>query len=562
MKKQVSFLLLLFGFFIVSFSSCVNHDYDLNNEKIDKNVVLSPGGVNLPYGNVDKIRIFEKIGYDGIRVAADGSLYIEYEGAFDPDQFQVPRYDIAPIDPVPSSCKIEQLPPGVFDFTSYTGNVSLLEGETVKYEVTKPQFENTDWSVDPNQIVFDSFTINLKANLGGFSNTEGNAKVNLRLTFPKDVYEVDGETLDAQGRITRSINFSELNNKDAQLPGIKVKSYKYPAAGLSNISLDLDMSEINGLKGSVNNPLFNLTLTTDNNAIAIQSIKGKVAGKTYINGEIDGFDALKNSFGGDAVLHFDNPSLFVQVNTNLGATFRLDIDKIDAHNGQSVSLTGNNGLLFAKPNEAASKTTSYYVAPDANQGIPAGATPKPLAIDNLFTSIPGRISYNFSMNVDEPSATIMSNNLILQGNYKFTLPFSFKDLKVDVKIAPFYLGENLYNDFLQYVENNITVKADTVIVSAEKFDRLELTAMIQFLDAGQQVIAVSAPKSVTLVKGLNQDKFAIDFPKSDLEKLGNAQYLQIEFILGGAGALTQNDYIDIRGLRFMSDGGIQYDFKL
>jgi hypothetical protein len=561
MKKQTLFLLLFFGFFIAFFSSCVNHDYDLNNEKIDKNIVLSPGGANFLVGNVEKFLVFEKIGYDDIRVAADGSLYIEYEGDFNPGQFQVPRYDIDFIAPVNTeNISIEQLSPGVFDFSSHTGKVPLLEGETVEYEVTKPQFDNTEenqWTIDPDQIIFDSFTINLRFILEGFSNVSGNAKVNLYMTFPKDIFEVEGETLDDKGRITRSIDFNSASSVYVLPKGIKLKSYKYPV-GLSKIIFDLDLGEISGFKGTVNNPLFKLTLATDNNNIAIQSIKGKVTGKASIKDEIDGFDALKSSFGEGAILHFENPSLFLLINTNLGADFRLDIDKVDAHNGQSVSLTGNNnGLMFTKPTDATSKTTSYYIAPNP----PAGATGKQLDLDKLFTPIPEKISYIFSMNVNEPNATIVNNNLILQGNYKFTLPFSFKNLKVNVKIAPIYLGENIYDDFLQYMKSKITIKADTVIVSAEKFNQLELTATIKFMDAGQQVVDNSITKSVTLVNGLNKDKFAIDFSRQDLEKMEKAQYLEIEFMLGGKGVLTQNDYIDIRSLRFISDGGFHYDFE-
>ncbi|MCL1938590.1 MAG: hypothetical protein FWF52_09380 [Candidatus Azobacteroides sp.] len=561
MKKQTS---LFFLFFAIFYSSCINHDYDLDNDTIDKNVVVSPEGMNMPFGNVEKIFIYEKIGYDDIRVAGDGSLYIEYEGDLDNKQFKVPNYNIDSIDPINTSNISIQLPTGIstiFDFSSFSGNVPLLEGETIGYEVTKPIFESENWTINPNQIIFDSFTINLKFILQGFSNVNGSAKVNLYLTFP-DNFEIEGETLDAKGRIIRTIDFNKTSNTYSLPKGIEVKSYKYPANGRSDIRFDLDFGAINGFKGNVNNPSFQLTFITDNDRIAIQSVNGQVTGKESIQGEINGFEALKSSFGEDAKLQFENPSLFLNVTTNLGANFYLNIDKIDAHNGQSISLDKNDGLLFTKPTSLnTQKTTSYFIAPLPDQGAPAGATGKKLALDELFSSIPEKISYEFSMNVDEPNAILAYSNLILQGNYKFTLPFDFEDLKIHVRIPPINLGEDVYGKFFHYVKDAITIQADTVIISAEKINPLLITATLQFLDAEQQAIEISK-KSVALAHGLNKDTFAIDFSKQDLDNMQNARYLNIEFTVEGKGSLTQNDYIDIRGLRFISDGGIHYELNL
>jgi len=562
MKKQILYSLLFFVFFVTFFSSCVNHDYDLNNEKIDKKVLLSADGINFPFGNVDKIVIYEKLGYDGIQVADDGSLYIEYGGNLDPGQFTIPDYTNLPVinDVTTSNISINGIS-GRFDSSILPGNTfPLLTGETLNYEVTKSTFEESGWTFEPSSINFDSFTINLSPVLGGFSYVGGNAKLNLYITIPED-FEVDEPM--APGRIiTRSFDFNK-NINGYPLPGIKIKSYKYPASGFTTISFDLKLEDMNGFIVDVANPSFKLTLSTDNNNITINSVTGSVTGKELISDEISGFEDLKNTFGDDAELQFDNPSLFLSVTTNLGADFSFNIDKIDANNGHSLSLIGSDGLLFEKPSGTnAQKTTSYYIAPNPSQGAPAGAIGKSLALDNLFASIPDKINYEFSLNVNDPNATIARNDMILQGNYKFMLPFSFKNLKLNVKIPPLDLGDNIYGNFLQYVQNKIIIQADTVNISVNKVNQLTLTATVKFLDADQNEIDNSITKSVTLENGLNKDKLVVEFSKQELEMLESARYLDIRFTVEGNGALTKDDYIDIRGLRFISDGGILYDFSL
>jgi len=552
MKKQTLLFLLLF---IVFFSSCVNHDYDLNNDKIDKNVLLSADGINLPYGNVDRIVIYEKLGYDKIQVAADGSLYVEFDGSLNPTQFSVPNYSLPSIgDATTGAIPISGIS-GKFDSSILPSNsFTLLTGQTVNYTVPAAEFENTDWTIVPNQIVFDSFTINLNPVLQGFSNVSGNAKLTLYITIPQE-FEID-EPFTTGRIITRTIDFSNT----ASVTGIKVKSYKYPAnGGASSISFDLKLENMSGFTADVSNPSFNLTFSTDNNNVAINSISGKVTGKQPITDEISGITDLKNSFGYSAILQFENPSLFFSVNTNLGADFNLDIDKIYADNGVSLSLTGNNGLQFLKN---AQQPTAYFIAPNPDQGAPAGATKRALPLDNLFTYLPSKINYDFSFNVNDPNATIASTGIILQGDYKFTLPFSFKNLKVNVDIPPFSMEKNIYNDIIQYITDTITIKSDTIDISAEKINQLTLTATVQFLDTYQKTIENINAKSVTLTNGLNIDKFVFDFSKQDLDNLKNVQYLKIGFILEGNGALTKDDYIDIHGLRFISKGGILYDFSL
>ena len=567
MKKQILPFLVFFVVFCFFLSSCIDHDYDLEDEKIDTKMLLSPDGINFPFGNIDRILIFDKLNYDAINVAGDGSLYVEYEGNLDPGQLKIPNYSIAPIGQVSTNDKSIQLPPGIsgdFDFSSLPINaLMLLEGEKVDYEFSNPVSDIPDWTIEPSIIYFDAFGIELNFSLQGFTRVSGSATLKLYIYIP-ECFEVD-EALGANRIITRSVKFNENNSSQYILQRINLKSFSYPANGYASIRYDLKVEEMNSFVGRLgNDPSFKLTLATDNNNITINSIKGKVKGKQLIKGEIDDFKEFKNSFGENSKFQFENPSLFLKVNTNLGATFRFDIDKIEA-NGNSVSLKDDKGLLFEKPsNPNTQKETSYYIAPDPNKNAPAGAIRREMPLNNLFATVPDKANYEFSININDDDATLIKNGIVLQGGYKFSLPFNFNDLKINIKIPPLYLGENIYDDLLKYVREKITIQADTVIISVEKISQLKLTAAFRFLDSDQEVVKSVAAKSVSLSNGLNKDKLVIDFSKQDFEKLENenAQYLEIEFSLEGNGALSNKDYIDIRGLRFKSDGGILYNYNL
>ena len=559
MENQRLSSLLCFYFFIVLFSSCINQDYDLTNEQIDTNVLFGDG-FNMRIGNVERILFYKNIGYGNIQTNPDGSLYIEYQGDLDPKQFKIPDYAIDDIKSVSTDRIPLQFPSEVsntFDFSSLLSVPLWAAEKKIEYKVTKPQFDNTEenrWTMVPDIIVFDSFTIYAKFILQGFSNLSGSANINLHMTFPEG-FEVEG--MDANRTITRSIDFNN-NNPDGEyvIPeGIKVKSYTYK--DISDIRLHLDFGSINGFKGDMNDPIFKLTLETEQRKV-IQCIKGKVTGRVSIFDKINGFETLKKSFGENAVLQFSNPSLTLSINTNLGANFRLDIDKIDAHNGQYVTLAGNDGLQFERPNDATGKTTAFYIAPDPNLNIsPGSIEKKPLSLNQLFSSIPEDIYFNLSMNVDESDVTL-HNNVLLEGNYKLTLPLIFDNFNADVKIAPIYL-KDMYDRFFQHVKNKLTIQADSVFISAEKFDQFKLFATIKFLDAEQQELLTA--KTEELGKGLNTGKFVFDFAKEDVAKLEKAQYIHIALIQQGKGELTKDDYIDIKGLRIISDEGILYEIN-
>lgn len=572
MKKHSLFFLLLFVSFAAFFSSCVNHDYDLSDEKLDKNIVLSPDGVNMPVANIEQFKIFERIGYDNIQVNADGSLYIKYDGNFDPSQFKIPQYNFGTIPWAGNEDEIPVNFPASGTFTSLTldQEVTLLSN-AISYKVPIPSYNpDTDWEIVPEQINFDNLLINVEFTLAGIKIDNGTAELNLELTIPDNftIEENGVSNTDGTTTITRSIDF--VGNGTYQLKGIQLKSYKFTGGNTdaqfseSQISFVLKLNSIKNLAGTVDaNPLFNISFTTDNDSRVINSVNGKVKGKVDFVGEVDGFGNLKSSFGTNAVLDFANPTLLLTATTNLGANFYFNIDGITADNKSPISLIGNN-LFFTKPSPSGTtKATTYYVSPIDSFPVPADANNwAGLDLSNLFIpTIPEKISYNFSLNVDDGSATIMYDNLVLNGNYEFMLPFDFKNINVGIKIDPIFLDENLYDNILQYVKSTLTVQADTVIISADRFENLELTATIDFLTPNQVVVLSSNP--ITLEKGTNVEKLKVEFSKDDLEKLenANAQYLGIELRLIGKGALTKDDYIDIRGLRIKSDGGIHFEIK-
>ena len=567
MRKQKLFYLVCFSFFIAIFSSCFDNTYDLSNEKIDPNVVWSSGGINVPFGNVEKFFIFERIGYEDIRYTSDGSLYIEFEDDLDTVQFQIPRYFISAIGPLSTDEIPLDLVPSSFSGSNIIKPLwSRAEPVIIHYVVPKPEFENTDdneWSIEPDGIAFDTLMIDLKFALKGFRDLVGNAKINLHMTFPEG-FEVEGVSK-SNRKITKSFPFNTTNpDADYVLPeAISVKSYKYKVEGVSDIRIDLDIEPLGNFSGTVSDPKFKMTLTAINSSRVIQYIQGHIKGKTSVIDEITGFDELKKSLGDDAVLQIANPSLFLSISTDLGANFHFFIDELDAHNVAPISLVGTDGLWFTKPDAGKFKTTSFYVAPHPELSCPPGTKPEQLKtfpVNTLFVSIPERINYHFSLNVDDPTVTLRSG-LTLSGNYKFTLPFSFDLLKVKANIEPIDLGKDFYKQVLQNVESKLTIQADTVIVSTKNFN-VGFKATINFLDDQREAIANLSPKPVTLKDGVNAGTFSITFSKEDIEKMEKARFMDIEIILQGKGALNKNDFIEIKKIRLISDGGYRFEINL
>lgn len=572
MKKKTLVILLTFILFvllILFISSCVEHDYDLTDESLDKNVVFSPDGANVPIGDLERISVFEELKkqYNAIKDDDGDILYIEYPGNF--EGLTLPSYDIFRIEPQ-STKKIPVNLPKVINIPVPVNSQALfLNPEAMVYELPVPEFDE-NWTFNPEEIKFDNFILKSHFQLSGVNCVSGGAKLILEFNFPTEYFTLKGGD---NGKIRREVVLSKANDMDYILSDIAVESYKYPKAGVkSAITFQLYLAVENSLTGTTNQPTFQLFFESDNKGKAINSIHGAVSGKKSFAGAIDNLDGLNNSFSGNK-LEFRNPSLLLSLHTNLGADFKLDIDKIDAHNGTTpLSLSGI--LDFKTPTTIGStKTTAYYLAPylpDRPDDLPSGSKGEILAVDHLFKSengsIPKKIDYAFTMNIHDEHAVISAQGLSMKGDYVFKLPLLFNNLSLAIDVPPISLDdENMHKILFEYLQEKIAIKANVVNVSigtdTQENSGLNIIAEVELLDAKKQVINVSglASPSVNLHNGENKD-FSIDITKEYLDKAKNAKYLGFKFTLAGSNvALTKNDYIDIQGLRIVTDGGIHVE---
>ncbi|MDR3218480.1 MAG: hypothetical protein LBU22_05780 [Dysgonamonadaceae bacterium] len=569
MKKKILFVQLALSFFILFFSSCIEHDYDLTDDKLDKNVVISPDGANVPIGDLERISIFEELKkqYNDIKDDDDDILYIEYSGNF--EGLDLPSYDIFHVEQQ-STKKISVNFPKVINIPAPINNQALLlNPEAIAYKLPVPEFDE-NWSFKPEEIKFDNFMVKARFQLSGVNYVSGDAKLILEFDFPTEYFTVKGGN---NGKIRREVVLSKTNDMNYVLSEIAIESYRYPKAGAeAHIAFQLYLDVANSFSGTANQPTFQLFFESDNNGNLINSVRGAVSGKKSFTGAIKNIDGLNSSFSGNK-LEFGNPSLCLTLHTNLGADSKLDIDKIDAHNGTDpLSLKGV--LDFAKPTTiGAVKATSYYLAPylSTHPGdLPSGSKGEILAIDNLFKSgngsIPKKIDYAFTLNVHDEQAVISARGMTMEGNYVFKLPLLFDNLSLAIDAPPISLGnEYLHKMLFQYQKEKIALKADIVNVvigtDTQQNTELNIIAEVELLDAKEQVINVSGVKTpvVNLHNGENKD-FSIDIVKDYLDKAENATYLRFRFTLAGGNiALTKNDYIDIRGLRVVTDGGIHFE---
>lgn len=562
MKKHFRILHLICSFFILFFASCINHDYDLTDENLDKNVVLSADGINVPVGNIDKIFIFKELtkSYSEIKEDANGILYVEYPGEL--NDIVIPEYEIPDIETVQTNKRAINHPWGELEIPIPNGKYALLDdGEIISYDINEPKFTNEGWTVVPAAVEFDICTLNVSFQLDGMDKLEGNADLILSLTFPDNFTVKEGGQSMTGGTITRKVTFTGSGTYN--VAGIAVKSYRYVGEGReSDLIFQLELEVTNNLRIKANNaPTFRLTLNTDNENLDLNSMKGAVTGLESLEGSIDNFGDLNNSFAG-STFEFANPSLLLSLNTNIGADMRVDIENLDAHNGQALSLKGNEGLFFGKN---VAKPISYYLAPNIDNP-PANVLTRKFALNELFKTtngtIPEAIDYRLTLNVNEPNAEIRYHNLLLEGDYTFKLPFSFNNLSIHIDVEPISIGDEDLDDLLfQNVKEKMSIYADTINVQVEKAGDLTIIATIEMLDVDKQIINVPgvAKPSLNLHKGIN-DKFAIDISKSYLEHMKNAKYLGFSFTLKGQNlSITPNDYIEIRGLRIVSDGGVHFE---
>ena len=540
MKKNPLIYQIVFSFFILSFSSCINQDFDIDDEKLDKNVTLG-NSINLPVGNIQKIIVSDELRkvYDELKSGDDGVLYIEYKGEF-PVEF--PRMDF-PIEEDETHREITNIS-GEIPLTGAGGSRELIKS-TMEYKLTVPELEEI--KVDAKKIVFNSLDLNVGFRLTGISlDAEEGAEVIVTLTFSEH-YGIEGSST-----VTYTIPFAELNKESENsfyYPSekVQVSSYTFDPDKDGELTYTLALNTGSATRLTASDPHFSLVLKPENPKPDISYLECSLKGTKEFDGGVDGFGDLEKSFSPGDVLKFNNPSLSLNLTTKLGTDFKLGLDLSKTIEGDEkivASLDDDKLLSFEKPEFGFPKTETYSLTPENLVNFD----------DIISTPFPTELDYVVKLSFDDDNAKLSPEQLDLSADYTFKIPFDFKEIDLSLKDTITNLfSEDIYDQVFSHTKKSVSIQADVVDVSiGDGGIGLQISAAI--LDANFNEI-------IDFGDVLKENKtLSIAIEGDDLEKMKDARHLGFVFRLSGQGAIKESDYIEIKGVRIVSESGIHYEF--
>jgi hypothetical protein len=528
----------IFSLFILSLSSCINHDFDLNDKYLDNNVTFGDS-TNIPIGSIQRISIYEELQkvYDQIKVGDDQILYVGYDDSF-PVEF--PDYEIPTVEKLETPTSITNLD-GTITIPSEVIEIALLQNISTEYEMERPTLiDETDLTITAQKVKFNSFTIKAGFELSGidFTSVGNDAKLTVSLMFPAN-YSLKNPTDDYT--IKSSVYIKDIIGKSyCSLDDIEVDSYIFDDGGselIYNVTLEGGGSPITL---TANDPIFTLILECDNQSIDVKDLECFIDGSKTFTGFEDGFGDLQSAFGEDNTLEFKAPSIGVNLTTNLGSDFKLDINM----SKENVNAYLNSPLLFEKPAEGSTKITPHTLNPENFANL-----------DRLIsTPFPEKLDYIVRLIFDNQKAKLLSpDQLTLTTDYSFKIPFDFKTIDLTIKdtITDLF-DKDIYDLVFSHTKKNVSIEADLVDISIEGIN-LAISAAI--LDAEHHEIFRLDSKIQDQTPNL-----IIAIEGDNLEKMKNARHLEFSFrLLGNDTAIKDNDYIKIDGLRIVSGSGIHFE---
>lgn len=534
MRKNFLIYQIIFSFFILSFPSCINQDFDLDDDKLDTNVTFGDG-INLPVGDIEKISIYDELlkVYDSLKVEDNGVLYVEYGGTF-PVEF--PAFE------VPAIQKVETGSTPILPDISVGTNIPLQEDlllieDEIADVMTKPELEDDNLSIDPIEIGFASLTLKVGFELSGLDidAEDNNTVIAVTLTFPEN-YKLEEELL----TINRDVLFKDINkNGYTFLEGIKVKSYTFGDKGNLAYKAVLKKGDATSLDNATS-PTFKFVLEAESpNPPEISYLKCHLNGTKSFNGEVNDFGDLQSAFGEGDTLEFKNPSLSFDLITNfISADFKLGFN---LSSDQTSASLGDNLLVFNKPENG---DTSYILTKTDLENF-----------DRIIsTPFPEKLDYTVDLIFnDQDQEVILPGSLDLSANYSFKIPFDLDKISLSLKdtITDLF-NEDTYEQIFSHIDD-VAIEADLDINIGDGDIELEIEAAV--LDSTFAII----PDLVDVSRNNNILSIAIKNDE-DGEKMKKARHLAFTFRLSGKGAIKESDSIEIKNVKLVSGSGIHYEF--
>jgi hypothetical protein len=539
---------MIFSLFVLFFSACIDHTYDLDDENVDKNVVFSPDGINLPIGSIEEISVANELKkmYDNdnsqIKVDTDGSLFIEYAGEFPIEfpEFEIPLFSSFHPDPVALNI------PGIQTGIPIPQGTLTLVNASAPYDMTTPFFKNGQEGLEltAEQFNFNTCSVDLTFNISGITFGAGSdANLILTLDYPTNFILKNGGKI-----IKKTISLTELTNGVYTLKGLAdVDAYNYLVTD-KDLSYQIDLEVKSPLSVTISGtPTFDMTLSVDNGGVQVKSLKCQVTGTESKADEIN-IEEFTRAFSGNT-FEFENPSLEFALETNLASNFDLDANLFSEVGSAATSLQ------YQKPTQAypTTITTSYLLSPVNPDNA---ANWKRFDLNKVFGIVPNYLNYEVKAHFED-KVLLYPNGLVLIPKYRVKLPFKFTHVDVNISDTVVDLfTEDVYEQLFEYAEGGIKIQADSVEVAIGKDMEIAISAKI--LDENYNDIGIPV-QSVQLTNGTNTD-FSIEIDREHKAKMIDARHLEFTFKLKGNGTISTSDFIHIQKIRIISDDGIHFTF--
>ena len=552
-------LLLLSSLCAVSFTSCVDKNYDLENLDTD-NIVIGDQ-IIAPLGNgtlsLDKMLNIEDV--KEITVDKDGNYTASYE-----DEMVIE---------MPADIKLKD-----FNFKQLTFDIPL-KGILVGYPLQTDKtidlgeekmaivFESTDEVDRIDTIYFNTkddksmFCLNLKTQ--GLEIQGGNSTALFRITFPIE-YIVNPK------KLTQSDTWDQKTNTliiSRSITGLK-----------QGISLDFEINKAvvnaNTVDAIIYETSFNFkkgtTISKANNAQLIINGKSKdldfktIYGKFKMNfsaeqGNIEMGDFNDIFDGDDNNLSFTNTHITLTTNSNIGIPIVAQLN-LTATAKDKIATTAINPINITPASTLGSFAQNNIWIAASKEGVPeAFSFIENKELNNLIRIMPNNIVFDFSAQAEE-TKEIQFFTSDAQANVKYAVKLPFAPA-TDFKANVIETVKDVFDkDMIDYLFSNGSATIYGEILNSIPLN-MEMEMVI--VDAKDEPVGITLTPQAVAGSANNESvssTVSFEIKESDMPKMVNAKNINLVLTLTSDDALAgkmlnQKQSLDLK-LKIKKTGGI------
>ncbi|MCD8165917.1 MAG: hypothetical protein LUE93_07185 [Bacteroides sp.] len=295
----------------------------------------------------------------------------------------------------------------------------------------------------------------------------------------------------------------------------------------------------------------------------------QVYGQASFNGEFSGtMDEVGLSDIFDEKDHyvFQNPGLVIDIASNINLDMEFFLDTLASHKngaltGKMESLTGSRGMPLAAREEEA----SYYIARENNRSrVYESSHFFTEDLNGILASTPTHITYNLTARTpgEQQTGSIPFKDPELHIEYRFIIPFSFLELRLDVekRLEDVFTDDSAAKLFHDAGEFIIIADSVDVQVGGVGEKGATITTFIHVYNSSGELIDIQTDPAL-LHNGNNELAIHLYVGEKDVSAMQKARHLEFIFRIEGEDiAFMQDDYISINKLKFKTSNGLTWEF--